>query len=84
LLVVAVAASCATLLRGASVPKVIAIVGASAPAVVCARVVVEAVLDPTSHNLWPFEVVIALVIGLICASVGAIPGAPIAWGSRCT
>ncbi len=37
---------------------------------VLARVVVEVTLDPTSHNLWPFEVVIAGGVGLLAAVIG--------------
>ena len=36
-----------------------------------ARVVVDTARDPTSHNLWPFEMVIAFALGL----AGAVPGA---------
>lgn len=32
-------------------------------AVVVLRAIVEIAADPTSHNLWPFEIVIALVVG---------------------
>ncbi|MEO8031625.1 MAG: hypothetical protein ABJC74_16265 [Gemmatimonadota bacterium] len=34
------------------------------------RVSVETSRDPTSHNLWPFEVVIAGLIGLAAAAIG--------------
>ncbi len=34
------------------------------------RVGVETARDPTSHNLWPFEVVIAGGIGLVAATIG--------------
>lgn len=34
------------------------------------RVSVETARDPTSHNLWPFEVVIAGGIGLFAAALG--------------
>jgi len=34
------------------------------------RVAVETARDPTSHNLWPFEVVIAGGIGLMAATIG--------------
>jgi hypothetical protein len=54
--------------------KVTSIVGASAPAAVFARVAVDCAIDPTSHNLWPLEIIIALLIGLVCALVGAIAG----------
>ncbi|HZM26217.1 MAG TPA: hypothetical protein VFB89_02580 [Gemmatimonadales bacterium] len=37
---------------------------------VLGRVAVETSRDPTSHNLWPFEVAIAGVIGLGAAVVG--------------
>jgi hypothetical protein len=53
-----------TLLVTASVP----------PAVVLLRVVADATRDPTSHNLWPLEVVIASVIGVIVAVVGLVVG----------
>ena len=32
-------------------------------AAVALRVAAEGAADPTSHNLWPFEIVIALVLG---------------------
>jgi hypothetical protein len=35
-----------------------------------ARVVVDTTRDPTSHNLWPFELVIAFLVGL----AGTVPG----------
>lgn len=37
---------------------------------VMGRVEVETSRDPTSHNLWPFEVVIVGGIGLVAAGVG--------------
>lgn len=40
------------------------------PAAVALRVAVETAADPTSHNLWPLELVLALVLGL----GGAVPG----------
>lgn len=44
------------------------------PAVLMARVVVEGVLDPTRHNLWPLALVIALVLGVAVAGAGAALG----------
>lgn len=42
------------------------------PAAALARVIVETTLvDPTSHNLWPFEIAAALLLGY----AGAVPGA---------
>ena len=48
--------------------------GAGAPAAVLARVIVDVSRDGTSHNLWPFEVVIAAAVGGICALAGALVG----------
>ncbi|MBS1785278.1 MAG: hypothetical protein JST24_07610 [Acidobacteria bacterium] len=45
--------------------------GGSVPFVVMARVVVDGVKDPTSHNLWPFELVISGGLGLLVAATGA-------------
>jgi hypothetical protein len=39
---------------------------------VLARVTVETSLDPTSHNLWPFEVVIAGGYGLASGLLGVV------------
>jgi hypothetical protein len=39
---------------------------------VMGRVMVETSRDPTSHNLWPFEVVIAGGVGLAGALLGAV------------
>jgi len=52
----------------------VAVVGGSVPAAVMARVQVETSRDPTSHNLWPFELAIALGVGFACALVGALAG----------
>ncbi len=54
------------------------IVGASVPASVVVGIVVEVAKDPTAHNLWPFEIVIASLVGFACAAAGAIVGAVIA------
>ena len=37
---------------------------------VLVRVSVETARDPTSHNLWPFEVVIAAGVGVLAAMIG--------------
>lgn len=54
------------------------IAGAAVPAVVMTRVVVDCVQDPTAHNLWPFEVVIAFFVGFAPAFIGALAGRLIA------
>lgn len=47
-------------------------VGLAVPAMVLARVVVETATDPSSHNLWPFEILIAAAVGLAAALAGAL------------
>lgn len=37
------------------------------PAVVLSRVIFEGLSDPTSHNLWPFELIIAVIAGYAVA-----------------
>jgi hypothetical protein len=44
------------------------------PAAVFARVVYDGLRDPTSHNLWPFEIAIAIGVGLPAALAGAVLG----------
>lgn len=51
------------------------VLGTTVPAAVMARVIVEVAGDPTSHNLWPFELVIAGVTGVVAAGAGAGIGA---------
>lgn len=48
--------------------------GLAVPAAAMARIVVEVFHDKTSHNLWPFEIVIAVGIGLPVAFLGAALG----------
>ena len=49
-------------------------IGLAVGAAVMARILFEVMQDPTSHNLWPFEVVIALITGSACAAAGALAG----------
>ena len=51
-----------------------AIAGAAVPAAVMARVLVDCVRDPTAHNLWPFELVIACFVGFGPGLAGALLG----------
>lgn len=55
------------------------IFGSTAPTTVFIRVVVDCIPDPTRHNLWPFEVVIAYGVGLPWAVGGAAIGWCIGW-----
>jgi hypothetical protein len=50
------------------------IAGASVPAAVMTRVIVECAQDGTLHNLWPFELVIALFLGFGPAFIAALLG----------
>ncbi len=59
---------------GASFRQAFAIVGLAVPLCVLARVQIDTMKDPTSHNLWPFEIVIAAFIGFAAAAVGALVG----------
>lgn len=74
LLVVAAACFLLCLVRVESIWKATAWMGASVVAVVAARVVAETIRDSTSHNLWPLEIIIAMVVGFACAFAGAIAG----------
>lgn len=57
------------LLRQRKRNAILAVAGGFVLAVLL-RVAVETARDPTSHNLWPFEVVIAGGIGLMAATIG--------------
>jgi hypothetical protein len=61
--------------------KGLALLGASIPAAVMLRVVAEVIIDPTSHNLWPFEIIISAMVSAPCALAGAFIGW-IAWQIR--
>ena len=47
---------------------------AAFPAAVAIRVAVEVSSDPTDHNLWPFELVIAAIVSLIAVLPGLLVG----------
>ena len=48
---------------------------AAFPAAVMIRVVVDTMQDPTDHNLWPFEIVIAALFSLVAVVPGLLIGA---------
>lgn len=48
-------------------------------AVVVTRIVADTALDPTSHNLWPLEIVIASFTGSFSAVTGALLGNLAGW-----
>ncbi|MCI0452493.1 MAG: hypothetical protein L0Z51_08920 [Candidatus Latescibacteria bacterium] len=78
LVVVALAAAIARALGGSRFVVCVLAVAATIPAVVMVRVVVDTAADPTSHNLWPFEVFLAGFVGVMVAAlgtaIGSIPG----------
>jgi hypothetical protein len=74
LLVVVFAALLLRSRKAATFWKAVTMLAASVPAAVFARVLWDGLFDPTSHNLWPLEVVIALLVGFACAFTGAIVG----------
>jgi hypothetical protein len=57
-------------------------VGCGVPAATFARVVADGLQDPTSHNLWPFEVGFALIVGMAAAWPAALLGALIRYVGR--
>jgi hypothetical protein len=72
LVLVVAATAAARLWGGAGFFMATLAVGASAPAAVMARVITDTAKDPTSHNLWPFEFVLAAFVGLACATTGSL------------
>jgi len=74
LLVLIIAAALARISSGRRFFVVVAVMGASVPAVVMARVIFDGFRDPSAHNLWPFELVIAVFVGGVVALVGALIG----------
>jgi hypothetical protein len=77
--VFALAAVPAIALRASGVAPFLMAAGTLPAALITAvmvRVAVDVMADPTSHNLWPFEVVFAGVIGafwgLVAAGVGEL------------
>ena len=79
---VGVLAAAARALGKARLMTVILAVGAAVPAPILTRIAVDTAKDPTSHNLWPFEFIIAAVIGVLCSSAGALVGSLPAFFSR--
>jgi hypothetical protein len=50
---------------GAGIVASATAIGSAFPAIIFARVVLDCMEDPTNHNLWPFEVVMAVGLGMI-------------------
>jgi len=82
LVIVGVLAAAVRAIGKARLLTVILAVGAAVPAPILARITVDTARDPTSHNLWPFEFIIAAVIGVLCSTAGALVGSLPAFLSR--
>lgn len=41
---------------------------------VVARIFVDVIRDGTSHNLWPFEIIIASIVSFPLALIGVLAG----------
>ena len=82
LVMVGVLAVAACAIGKARLLTTILAVGAAVPAAILVRIAVDTAKDPTSHNLWPFELIIAAVIGVLCSTAGGLIGSMAAMFSR--
>lgn len=48
--------------------------GMVAPMVVATRIILETISDSSTHNLFPFEIAIAVFVGFFAAAFGAVIG----------
>ena len=71
LLAGAVAGLAAQVLLGRRVSSTAGLIAAGYIVAVMTRVFVETMADPTTHNLWPFEVIIGGGVGLLGGAIGA-------------
>jgi hypothetical protein len=44
------------------------------PLAVMIRVIIDTAKDPTDHNLWPFELIIAAIVSLVAVVPGLLAG----------
>ncbi len=51
-----------------------AVFGSCAPSVVATRIIIDTVRDSSTHNLFPFEIAIAVIVGFSIAGFGATLG----------
>ncbi len=74
LLAPALIAALLVMVRAARMRRVIGMMAACMPTAIALRVLVEALRDPTAHNLWPFELVVGAVLGLVAVLPGIVLG----------
>jgi hypothetical protein len=55
-----------------SMHRTAGLLGAGYGMAVLARVLFEIIQDPTTHNLWPFEVAIGVAVGLLASIAGTL------------
>lgn len=77
-LVVLLGTTLAGAVSHAPLAAVMALMLACVPIAVVGRVVIDTASDPTSHNLWPLEVVLAIFMTLPPICVGGL----LAWAIR--
>ena len=82
LLVVVLAAAVARAVGKCHFVSTLIVAGAAVPSAVMGRVLIDTLQDPTSHNLWPFEFIIAAGVGLLASTGGALLGSIPAFNSR--
>jgi hypothetical protein len=59
---------------GATFGRSLLVPALALPAALMARVVVEGLMVPGRHNLWPLALTIAFVLGAVVAAGGAVAG----------
>lgn len=74
LVVVALAAIPRVLSSAVRFWSAVLVVGSAVPGAVLARVIIDTWSDPTSHNLWPLEIVLSAGPGYLAAAAGAVVG----------
>jgi hypothetical protein len=68
------AAALARIVGDASFWRATVVVGVSVPGAILIRMLVEVLADPGTHNLWPFELILACCVGFPVAFAGALLG----------
>jgi hypothetical protein len=62
--------------RWTAVPSLLLVIG------VVLNIVLDVRADPTSHNLWPFEVLAAIIVGIGILGILELLRMGLTWGSR--